>query len=202
MTAFMETCQTPAFDIDCKAIAKCYGLCHHANLRISLDRLSALLAAGGDENFLTVVAANSHQNRIRKDLKSKAADLLLERIAEIQILRDFESIFEALKSIISNAGIKNSNSLWAYDVALRVGHSCGVAPRRYVYLFRGAAAGAKYLTGINQPTRIETEKMTQYFPGLEPKDIENLLCICKECIKRGAPSNKCRRCHSPHETSC
>lgn len=71
-----------------------------------------------------------------------------------------------------------------YDTALRIGACTGVEPKK-VYLHAGAREGARTLknAGINA----EEENgiligMPREFELLEPREIEDCLCVCRGAI--------------------
>jgi len=73
--------------------------------------------------------------------------------------------------------------LTVYDVSLRVGARFGLAPAE-VYLHRGTREGAVALGLNGRRNTIRVDELPVEFRVLQPRELEDLLCIYKEQLKR------------------
>lgn len=91
---------------------------------------------------------------------------------------DFEELYECIKQMIG--GIHGIGPLTVYDTAKRIGHivDTPVYPRQYVYLFAGAADGAKGLFPDEMLSyREPVSRFEPYFGTLPSLFIEDILCV-------------------------
>lgn len=99
---------------------------------------------------------------------------------------DFEELFNTINEIIGSQ--KGIAGLTVYDIATRIGlhQTPKIAPEKYIYLYRGAKAGAKALLGRNVKYR-EPFEVFKDLPELKGKpawQIEDILCIDKNKFNR------------------
>lgn len=94
---------------------------------------------------------------------------------------DFAALFAIVEGAVG--GICGIGKLTVYDTALRLGAYLGKRPQ-VVYLHRGTREGAKAL-GIGCERRVlETKELPEPLRELEPHELEDLLCIYKEELRR------------------
>jgi hypothetical protein len=115
----------------------------------------------------------------RKEMLRKAADALVNAEQLIRTRRDFDTLSEAVESVLRATFGPNSNKeLYAYDVAFRIGAWRGILPER-VYLHRGTREGAEELLGETTKGRwtVEVSELPAELHSLEPWELEDILCI-------------------------
>lgn len=143
--------------------------------------------ANDEEKAEAVLMASSHQWHLIRKPRAKAviiAALAKEKLWE-RTYEDFEDVYGAVSAAIGK--LDQAGLLTLYDVAKRIGYSCGVEPEAYVYLHSGALTGAKNLFGNGKLScrTMERERFEKLLPGLSALHIENFLCIMKSFFVDG-----------------
>jgi hypothetical protein len=132
----------------------------------------------------------SHQRRIPKTCLEKAKHLLLSNSEAVAKAKDFDALFNLIEKTCMP--IKGLGELYIYDTSLRIGVKRGLLPTK-VYLHAGTRRGAKVL-GLDGKT-VEVSAMSEQFQQLEPREIEDVLCIFKDMLQKpqsGMNSGHCR----------
>jgi hypothetical protein len=99
-------------------------------------------------------------------------------IAACRSFDDLLAITRAVVGIVHGAG-----PLLAYDTALRLGAQAGHRPER-VYLHAGVRAGASNLGYSCDREFIEMNELPPEFQMLLPEQVEDILCIFKDDLRR------------------
>ena len=94
---------------------------------------------------------------------------------------DEEADFGGLHELINSNSVPYIGELTVFDTALRLGSFFGYSPQ-VVYLHRGAAKGYMALMHKIAPYSIPATDFPDPLCGLEPYQIENFLCIFKNCF--------------------
>jgi hypothetical protein len=106
------------------------------------------------------------------------------------------SSFEQLHKLVRRTvePIPGVGELYVYDTALRIGAKLGVSPEM-VYLHAGTRKGAKNLGFKSSCDTISITELPRALHKLEPREIEDLLCIYKASLAGGALSGSTKvRC--------
>lgn len=126
----------------------------------------------------------AHQWRIQNSVLEKFADRLERNRAEISASRTFEGLFDIICGIRkAKADLKGIGKLTIYDTALRIGTNLGLRPD-HIYLHAGTTDGAKALDLYDGQDRLDPIGVPKVLNRLEPYEIEDLLCIYKDDLKK------------------
>jgi hypothetical protein len=123
----------------------------------------------------------SHQRRLRKAVLEQAREILLENEKMIKACQDFDDLFALLAWLF--IAIKGLGELYIYDTTLRIGAKIGFLPER-VYLHAGTRVGAKALGFDGKAKAIEVSQLPEWLRRLKPHEIEDVLCIFKDWLKK------------------
>ena len=135
---------------------------------------------------------HSHQCCISRDAKKKSKKILLSNIDSIRKSKNFEALIKLISEITDP--ITGLGSLYVYDTSLRIGAKLDLSPEK-VYLHSDTSKGYKALMGIkrleNNCRTIEVDKLRDCLKNgeLDPCEIEDFLCIYKDCF--GKEGNEC-----------
>ena len=128
---------------------------------------------------------NEHQFHVASKLPAFLSKMTLAKL-NAQSFADFEELFEY---VALNSSFQTKYTLLVYNFALRYGYQRGIYPKDYVYLFAGAKEGAEHLLG-KLPKNLYRKPTSDFVPfvgsTMKSSEIENFLCVCKECITNGA----------------
>lgn len=128
---------------------------------------------------------NGHQFHVVNKLPNFLKAMTLAKLNANSFV-NFEQLFDY---VASHTSLKEKYTLLVYDFALRYGYQQGIHPKDYVYLFAGAKEGAEHLFG-KLPGKVYKKPITDFVPfvgsTLTSSEIENFLCVCKDCIANGA----------------
>lgn len=127
---------------------------------------------------------HSHQRRLKNADLQDASEALLASLSQLESFQGNRS-FDELHNVVGECvgHIWKSADLYIYDTALRIGANLRLEPT-LVYLQRGSKEGAKAL-GIGKGKRaVSKNALPQEFQRLKPHDIEDCLCIYKECLQK------------------
>ncbi len=121
----------------------------------------------------------SHQNRIKLIPMQSAYKTLFEESDQITQCGSFHALWIIIKRLKK---IKGIGELYIYDTALRIGAYLNLYPQK-IYLHAGTRKGANNY-GFNTANRdwLEMSEMPKELKGLEPREIEDILCIYKDKI--------------------
>jgi hypothetical protein len=99
------------------------------------------------------------------------------------------SSFEQLHELVHRTvePISGLGELYVYDTALRIGAKLGLSPK-VVYLHAGTRKGAKNLGFKPSRDTISIAALPRALRTLEPREIEDLLCIYKGSLVSAASS--------------
>ncbi len=108
-----------------------------------------------------------------------ANKILLDESVEIINSSSFHSLWLIVKRL---EDIKGLSEVYVYDAALRIGAYLNLYPQK-IYLHAGTRKGAKNY-GLETVNRdwLEMSEMPKALQGLEPQEIEDILCIYKDKI--------------------
>ena len=121
----------------------------------------------------------NHQRRIPADALQESAKYLMR--GKLDRARTFDELHEMVERTIGS--ISGIGHLTVYDTALRIAASLSLAPTR-VYLHTGTRAGARHL-GLNwRADSLEMSAVPSAFRVLEPREVEDVLCIFEDKFKR------------------
>lgn len=118
-----------------------------------------------------------HQRRFKKVTLELTAERLCD--ASLPIDGTFDQLHEAVRAAISC--IHGVGDLAVYDIANRIGCYLRVQPDR-VYLHAGARDGARAFE-LNSGS-IQKSELPSEFERLSCAEIEDCLCVYKDCFKR------------------
>ena len=124
----------------------------------------------------------SHQWRVKKVALKESQRRLLNRIEILKSVSSFEKLFILVESAIGD--IDGIGELTVYDTALRIGAKLNLEPER-IYLHAGTQIGAKELGIDIKEKSISVEKVPTALRRLQPREIEDVLCIYKEYFGTG-----------------
>jgi hypothetical protein len=127
-----------------------------------------------------------HQYRLKDtDLKT-FADLLGEREAELSGANDFHALF----TMIDGLPCPGVGPLTRYDTAHRIGERLALNPEK-VYLHAGTRRGAEALLDRKiKETTLTKADLPAAFGALEYWEIEDILCLGKDCFAGGLTSDE------------
>jgi len=125
----------------------------------------------------------SHQWRVRKIARAKALQTLLDNLSRIGQSASFDDLFSLVNRILEP--IDGIGELYIYDTSLRIGAKMNLLPRK-VYLHAGTRVGAKALDFDVSRGTLSFRELNPFFPGLLPHEMEDVLCIFKDALKRNS----------------
>jgi len=123
----------------------------------------------------------NHQFRLTKEALNNATAALTASTAAIERCNDFEQLITLIEDLVGE--ITRIGELYIYDTALRIGAKRGIEPE-LVYLHAGTREGAKALGFDGNRKSIHRSELPTALQSLRPREIEDLLCIYKEDLKR------------------
>lgn len=121
----------------------------------------------------------SHQRRIPQSVLDESQRLLLASLPRIAKAKSFEDMHQIVKSIIQP--ISGIGALAVYDTALRIGAKLKLEPN-VVFIQAGARTGAQRLGLSVSQESIAVTAFPGAFQKLRPREIEDALCIYKDCL--------------------
>lgn len=120
-----------------------------------------------------------------KDAES-AVNILLQNKILYNTYNNFEELYGEVYRLLGVIHFVRGR-LTLYDTALNIGQLLNpvVEPKDYVYLAAGAREGAGYVIGKkNLDWRVKIDILGNLFSELSSIDIENVLCIYKNQLKK------------------
>lgn len=127
---------------------------------------------------------HAHQRRIPAAVLRHATDRLLEAADELQSCQSFDELFHLVEAVIRP--IEGIGEMAVYDAALRLGAYLRLAPE-LVYIHMGTRTGLTKLGLYRGQTAISPAKLPEAFRRLEPREIEDCLCIYKAHLRPESP---------------
>jgi hypothetical protein len=123
----------------------------------------------------------SHQRRLTRKSLEEASTRLLTASKRIAACNNFEDLINLIENIVGP--ISGIGELYIYDTSFRIGAFLGMLPRR-VYLHAGTRTGAKALGFDGRVKSVAVENFPPEWKILKPYEIEDVLCIFKDKIKK------------------
>lgn len=131
---------------------------------------------------------STHQRQVLR----RILNAFENRMNSLDLSRPFSDFDELFEYVAANSGLTNTKCLLTYDFCLRMGQHLSpvLEPKDYVYLFRGAREGAENILGklpshvYKLPTGVLQDALGTTLSSME---IEDLLCVCKDCLKHMGP---------------
>lgn len=130
---------------------------------------------------------HAHQRRIPAAVLQHATDRLLQAADELQGCQTFDELFHLVEAVIRP--IERIGEMAVYDAALRLGAYLKLAPE-LVYIHMGTRAGLKNLGLYHGQTAISPAELPEAFRRLEPREIEDCLCIYKDHLRPQSPGRR------------
>jgi hypothetical protein len=123
---------------------------------------------------------SSHFWRVPEATLQQAYRVLAQNQAQVQGCRGFDRLRALVGQLVGP--IKGLGELYVYDTAFRVAANLGFLPDK-VYLHAGARRGARALRLDFRAKALEASHLPKELQGLEPYEIEDLLCMFKDRLK-------------------
>ena len=121
-----------------------------------------------------------HQRRVGGKALAVASKRLKPSATDIASARSFQRIISIVEEVAGP--VERIGTLANYDIALRIGKFKGLKPKE-VYLHAGARKGAMALD-IPLDRVVPLTSLPAALQHLEPYEIEDFLCIYKDCLTR------------------
>jgi hypothetical protein len=125
----------------------------------------------------------SHQRRLKKAAVQQALRALLDESVALEQARDFDELFELIGRAVSS--IPGIGELYVYDTSLRIGAKLNLFPTK-VHLHAGTRLGTRALGVDDTATTLKVSALPKEFRSLEPHELEDLLCIFKDELKKAS----------------
>ena len=123
----------------------------------------------------------SHQRRLNKDVLAGARSILLSNQRAIESVKDFDELISLVTLLLKP--LYGTGDLYVYDTSLRMGAKLGLLPEK-IYLHAGTRDGAEALGISSEEDVIDPNRLPEEFQELEPYEIEDVLCIYKDILKK------------------
>ena len=130
-----------------------------------------------------------HQRRIKRVALEQAKRVLVGNLDAISQSKDFDELFILVRALVEP--IDGIGELYVYDTSLRIGAKKSLSPS-VVYLHAGTRTGAQFLGYDGKLATIEMSDLPAEFQTLTADEVEDLLCIYKDALKRIAKQMKKR----------
>jgi hypothetical protein len=127
---------------------------------------------------------HSHQRRLKKVALEEAKNSLLRNLEVISRSRDFDELFTMVERIVEP--INGIGELYVYDTSLHIGAKMNLYPT-LVYLHAGTRIGAQALGFDGKSRTLEMSALPEELHILAPHEVEDLLCIFKDTLKKLTP---------------
>jgi hypothetical protein len=127
---------------------------------------------------------------IRASSKKKMTQALLRAKDKLRACRDFEAVYE----IVRTSAKWGIGKLTIYNVTARVAAHMGIHPEAFLYVHSGPLRGWKALTGTKaNPHRVPVEQLPKALRRLPVHRVEDLLCEYNELLHPGMINGNARR---------
>jgi len=123
----------------------------------------------------------SHQRRLTRKSLEQARQILLSNFEAIENTKNFDDLISLLEILLEP--VKGIGELYVYDTSLRIGTKLGLMPE-FVYLHAGTRAGAKVFGISGKTSKIKVSVLPSEFLPLEPFEVEDVLCVFKDKLKK------------------
>ena len=123
---------------------------------------------------------HSHQRRLSESVLRQVSLILVSRTSEIAAVADFDELIK----IVSDSAVWGFGELAIYDTADRIGIWAGIRPDR-VHLHAGTRIGARALGLQFKQKYLDKAILPTALQALNASEIEDFLCIYKDCFKDG-----------------
>jgi len=144
----------------------------------SLDEAIEAAADGRKENG----ALHNHQRLLEQPTVDDVRRVLLANRAVIGQVTNFEELFKLFNVLLTPVG--GAGEMYIYDAALRIGAHLKKLPE-HVYLHKGSRIGAEALgVAVARRVWIAIEELPDAFHILKAYELEDLLCIYKDHLRR------------------
>lgn len=153
---------------------------HHAQLQgyANLPTLKDTIRVAARCRLPDEINCHPHQYRVPKTVREAAYKRVRLLKAKLQHATNFAEIHAIINAAISN--ISGIGPLMVYDISLHIGMWLKQKPDQ-VYLHAGTKQGAAALGIIGKIVPVSA--FPKAFQRLQPHAIEDLLCVCKDCLK-------------------
>lgn len=142
--------------------------------------------AHADKNLLwfdCVYNRLRHLRRMPKDSAREVVILLLSNEAVLTEQKDFDSLYDSIRQLTTDAHVAEVGEVAWYDITLRLGlvlHDYVILPDKQLYLHADVKTAAKGVmmkgTRARMGYRIATADYQKLFVGMESTYIEDFLC--------------------------
>jgi hypothetical protein len=122
-----------------------------------------------------------HQHRIPKSALVLAHEALAAIEEELVKAASFDDLLNQVE--LSVRPIRGIGELYIYDTTQRFGAYLGLYPQ-VVYLHSGTRAGVVAMGFSGRLKFVEVSAFPEEFRGLQPYEIEDVLCIYKDILKK------------------
>jgi hypothetical protein len=126
-----------------------------------------------------------HQRRLSKASLQAASNSLRRNESKIKRCKDFDELQTLLCRLLRRT--RGIGELYIYDTAFRVGAKLGFLPKK-VYLHAGTRLGASALAYDGRLPWIDVSRLPRELRRLKAYEIEDLLCIYKDDLRRAKTS--------------
>ena len=121
-----------------------------------------------------------HQRRVGGKALAEASKRLKPSATDIASARSFQRIISIVEEVAGP--VKRIGTLANYDIALRIGKFKGLEPKE-VYLHAGARKGAMALE-VPLDRVVPLTSFPTALQCLKPYEIEDFLCVYKDCLAK------------------
>ncbi len=121
-----------------------------------------------------------HQRRLKASVLEEASRRLHRAKHLLQCAKTFDGLHDVVDEKIGP--LRGIGPLMVYDTALRIGTKLGHKPRQ-VYLHSGTRQGARMLGLCWRMPSLPVECFPPELQELEPREIEDCLCIFKDKMR-------------------
>ncbi|MFA5179958.1 MAG: hypothetical protein WC405_01440 [Syntrophales bacterium] len=122
-----------------------------------------------------------HQCRIPHAILQLSLNKLCMAEKAIGACSSFEDLHRFI--ILKLKSISGIGELYCYDTALRIGAKLNLHPKT-VFLHAGTRQGASFITDIRGKESLNTSCLPMAIRELPPEQVEDILCIYKDEIKK------------------
>lgn len=132
-----------------------------------------------------------HHGRRQRATLEECTRILLAHENDLRRSKDFDDVYLWVDKLLED--VRDVNKLYYYDAAVLIAMKLGFSPTK-VYLHSGAADGAVVLLGISKKTKwILPSDLPAPLSDLKADELEDLLCIYKECFEKNRLPHEAER---------
>jgi hypothetical protein len=126
----------------------------------------------------------SHQKCIARQSLFNAHQILMRNVHLLTQAKTFNDLHKLIYCLVNS--VHGIGSLYIYDTSLRIAaylnRTRSMMPTQ-VYLHAGSLQGAKNIARLNLSVIMSASKFPAPICSLSPHEIENLLCLYKDCLQ-------------------